>query len=275
MPEYVEALSSCLLAQHWFNSVKNSSPLLLKAMYADATLDEQRKSNDPLVKMGLPYPLAPDSKVKRGPRLAQNPIYPPISCSVQDAAFQLKDVVFNPRSVLLLLESSSSDPAVAGMWWMQVQLLTHTIAQVYTLSQWRDSISKIDKDIRGFKVGMALDFGDYVLSFLTIDLVFRVFYSRSRDELPAPLYDIYLHFEKSLQVMIKWARARRTGKKKCSGSAIETIRKNTNIFVGIGVYTASEVFHHAGLLPILTESELFDSPSRFARFVSSFYSHAA
>ncbi len=120
MPEYVEALSSCLLAQHWFNSVKNSSPLLLKAMYADATLDEQRKSKDPLVKMGLPYPLAPDSKVKRGPRLAQNPIYPPISCSVQDAAFQLKDVVFNPRSVLLLLESSSSDPAVAGTWWMQV-----------------------------------------------------------------------------------------------------------------------------------------------------------
>ncbi|KAF4600759.1 hypothetical protein EYR38_005404 [Pleurotus pulmonarius] len=48
------------------------------------------------------------------------------------------------------------------MWWMQVQLLTHTIAQVYTSSQWRDSISKIDKDIRGFKVGMALDFGDYV-----------------------------------------------------------------------------------------------------------------
>jgi hypothetical protein len=124
MPEYVELVSSCRLAKHWFDTVKDKSDLSLKNIYIDASKAEQKSSKvHPLAKEGLPYPLAAGSKVKRGPRFAQEPVYPPINSSIIDAAFRLTGVSFNPRNVLLQFQSSSPDAEVAGEWWMQVCIL--------------------------------------------------------------------------------------------------------------------------------------------------------
>jgi hypothetical protein len=124
MPEYVELVSSCRLAKHWFDSVKDKSDLTLKNIYIDASKAEQKSSKiHHLAKEGLPYPLASGSKVKRGPRFAQELVYPPINSSITDAAFCLTGVAFNPRNVILRFQSFSLDTEVAGEWWMQVHIL--------------------------------------------------------------------------------------------------------------------------------------------------------
>ncbi len=76
--------------------------------------------------------------------------------------------------------------------------------------------------------------------------------------------------------------------------AMHVIRDANEVFLGIGVYTVSEIFHRAGewsgfrfarsfpfrsdciqgLSPVLTEAEVFDSPSRVARLIEAFYCHA-
>ncbi|KAF4606217.1 hypothetical protein EYR38_000266 [Pleurotus pulmonarius] len=267
-----------MLARHWFDTKKNTSKLLLRNIYIDATKSEQQRSQaHPLAKQGLPYPLAPGSKVKRGPRFAQGLVYPPMACSIPDAAFRLVGVHFNPRNVLLQFNSSSLHEETAGQWWMQVQMLTHTVLQVYDADQWGRASQKLTNDHctqkRGFKIGMALDFGDYVMAFLTMDNLFRVFYARNRETLPAPLFDIYNDFKESLKLIIDWAESRANDDR--SGLAAEAIRKAAGTFVGIGVYTISEIMHRAGLLPILTEKEVFDNPSQFARLIEAFYCHAA
>ncbi|KAK7007222.1 hypothetical protein R3P38DRAFT_2793079 [Favolaschia claudopus] len=51
-----------------------------------------------------------------------------------------------------------------------------------------------------------------------------------------------------------------------TGLACKVIRAANDVFFGIGVYTVIETFFLAGLSPFLTEAELFDCPSRVARF---------
>ncbi|KAF4569538.1 hypothetical protein EYR36_009332 [Pleurotus pulmonarius] len=113
---------------------------------------------------------------------------------------------------------------------LEVQMLTHTVLQVYDADQWGKSISTVDKSKQGFKIGMALDFGDYVMAFLTMDNLFRL---------------------------------------------LKPFARQQELLLEIGVYTISEIMHRAGLLPILTEKEVFDDPSRFARLIKAFYCHAA
>lgn len=48
-----------------------------------------------------------------------------------------------------------------------------------------------------------------------------------------------------LQAIIDWAEERSKGDR--SGLASDAIRKAAAIFVGIGVYTISELFHRAGI----------------------------
>ncbi|KIJ99464.1 hypothetical protein K443DRAFT_8420 [Laccaria amethystina LaAM-08-1] len=91
MPEYVELVSSCQLAKHWFDHVKDKSDLCLKNIYINTSKAEEKSSKiHPLAKEGLPYPLAAGSKVKRGPRLAQEAV------SITDATFHLTGVTFDP-----------------------------------------------------------------------------------------------------------------------------------------------------------------------------------
>jgi hypothetical protein len=62
----------------------------------------------------------------------------------------------------------------------QVQLLKHTVTQVFHKSDWDEAICMVNKVERGFKVGIAFEFDNYVLAFLTLDLLIQAsFLSKS------------------------------------------------------------------------------------------------
>ncbi|KAJ7825261.1 hypothetical protein B0H13DRAFT_1525160, partial [Mycena leptocephala] len=55
----------------------------------------------------------------------------------------------------------------------QVQLLKHTVTHVFHKSGWDEAICVVNKVERGFKVGVAFEFDNYVLAFLTLDLLIQ------------------------------------------------------------------------------------------------------
>ncbi|GLB43862.1 hypothetical protein LshimejAT787_1500460 [Lyophyllum shimeji] len=139
-------------------------------------------------------------------------------------------------------------------YWLQVQLLKHTVLQVYDKLDWNMSIRKVHKKARGFKVGIAFEFRKHVVAFLTQDLLLQMHWAQNRGELPAQQPD-----------------QRRDEKVNRSGNAMEKLRTE-GVMCGVGVYTVSELWHRAGLSPSLTEAEVFDSASRTARLCAAYYS---
>lgn len=106
---------------------------------------------------------------------------------------------------------------------------------------------------------MALDFGEYIIAFLSLDLVFKVSYNyfnsafinsvqpiwaRSREDLPAQHIDVYQDYCAFLEQVTAWADQKLSSPR--DGFAINAIRKACKIFGGVGVYTVLELFFRAG-----------------------------
>ncbi|KAF9486912.1 hypothetical protein BDN71DRAFT_1553085 [Pleurotus eryngii] len=181
MPEYIELYASYWLVNHFIHSVQPECHLVLRAIIIDATDPEQACSpSHLLVCKGFPYPFAQGAKVPQGSRGSQNNIYPPISCNIPDTHLKLKDMHFHSRSLILHFTSSSEDASVTREWWMQVQMLTHTIIQVYAVLDFHERICKVPKKACRFRVAMALDLGEYVMVFLLLDNMFGVWYSQTQ-----------------------------------------------------------------------------------------------
>lgn len=131
---------------------------------------------------------------------------------------------------------------------------------------------------------MALDFGDWVVAFLSLDNMFKVrvshtyldpfnitilkpIYAIDREDLPAQHIDVYFDFEKFVDSAVNWAHCALFSQKRADEAtldnrptgfpnppkplatrdrlALHAIRKS-DIFGGLGVYTATEVFFLAG-----------------------------
>ena len=122
----------------------------------------------------------------------------------------------------------------------------------------------------------------------------EVHWAADKSQLPAQHSDVYSNFGVFLERVVSWMSDRRhRSSKRCNAAAMEVIRKEPNVFPGIGVYSVTEVFHKAGKLsselsltisliiifaglpPGITESELFESADRTARFCVAFYTFAS
>ncbi|KAK7016495.1 hypothetical protein R3P38DRAFT_2541994, partial [Favolaschia claudopus] len=164
---------------------------------------------------------------------------------------------------------------------IQVRLLKHTVAQAFAKKDLEEAVCKVDRTDRGFKVGLAFEFKDYVLAFLTLDLLIQVhfyfsvtcYWSPNRASLASQPH-VYLDFPRFLEDAVKWIADRRNVQSNRSGNAMTLVRTSTEIFAGAGVYSMHELWHMAGLAPNLTEAEVFDSPSRTVRLCASYYHFA-
>lgn len=47
--------------------------------------------------------------------------------------------------------------------------MTHTLLQIYSSAEWYGSIVRTSKYKRGFKVPFAIDFGDWIMAFTSLD----------------------------------------------------------------------------------------------------------
>ncbi|KAJ7830755.1 hypothetical protein B0H14DRAFT_2365597 [Mycena olivaceomarginata] len=151
-----------------------------------------------------------------------------------------------------------------GPLFLMVQWLTHTSVQLYPRDVYEER-GKICK----FRIGMALIFEHYVISFLSSDLVFQPTWASSREVLPPSPSNFYDPGWEFLTAITKWMQSRLNADR--NGLACEVIRAANDAFLGIGVYTVVEIFFLAGLSPFLTEAEVFTNPSRVARFCGGYF----
>ncbi|KAJ7183593.1 hypothetical protein C8R46DRAFT_843602, partial [Mycena filopes] len=155
-----------------------------------------------------------------------------------------------------------------GPLFLMIQWLTHTSVQLYSRDVYESTVQLVNKTVRKFRVGMALVFEDYVIAFLSSDLVFQPTWASTREALPPSPSDFYHRDWDFLPTLVQWMGNRRNMDR--NGLACEVIRSANDVFLGIGVYTVVEIFFLAGLSPFLTEAELFDIPSRVARFCGGY-----
>ncbi|KAJ7064387.1 hypothetical protein B0H15DRAFT_958636 [Mycena belliarum] len=249
MPECRECEASFLVVNAGIKDLRNHRACFhLRHIEVDATDKEQaRLKTDHPAKSGLPYAITSDSKVQRGNTNGQSYVYPEMwrtggKKNAQNAPHSLSELVlqsieYTHRALIINF----------GPLLLMIQWLTHTSGHVFTLSEWKESFGLVDKKLRKNKVGMALVFAEFVVVFLSHDLVFQPTWVESRNMLPPSPADFYSK---------DWVFSR------CSG-ALDVYA--SDVFLGIGVYTVIEVFFLAGLSPLLTEAELFDNPSRTVR----------
>ncbi|KAK7057079.1 hypothetical protein R3P38DRAFT_3544272 [Favolaschia claudopus] len=244
MPEFCEALVSALLCIYFLNSSPPGS-LLVKNLWADATIAESTDHPEgSRAALGHVYPLESTCTALRGSSDAQTPLYPPPFATKLDdpkdppipiikRGLTLVEVETHPRNVILRFKDNVSKDC-----WCQVQLLKHTVAQAFSKKDWDEAVCKVNRADRGFKVGLAFEFEDYVLAFLTLDLLIQ-----------PPLAsqpDVYLNFPQFLDDLVKWITKRRGQQTDRSGNAMTAVRTSTEIFAGAGVYTIPELWHMAG-----------------------------
>ncbi|KAH6908577.1 hypothetical protein BKA70DRAFT_1481838 [Coprinopsis sp. MPI-PUGE-AT-0042] len=170
-----------------------------------------------------------------------------------------------------------------GHTYLKVAFLMHTSIQCYKKDVWKNSIMAVSAVDRGFKVGLALEFDDFFLCFLTFDLVFQpewlkvpdptIVDPRARLDLGP---DIIADYPGFLKGVADWVKERRnlTGRNARQGLACDAVRHASLVWVGVGAYTVCEIFFIAGLSPFLLEHEVFDSPSRTARLCEAFWQFA-
>ncbi|KAJ7468853.1 hypothetical protein B0H11DRAFT_2045141 [Mycena galericulata] len=273
MPELPEAIISGTLPQFFVNEQPKGSILLLD-IQADATQAERAlHPAGSAANLGYVYSLESSSTALRGTSGMQTPIYPPLyATSPDEPAVQilqhglvLIDVETHPRNVLLKFQDNQS-----RTYWCQIQLLKHSVSQIYNKSDYAEAISVVNSSER-FKVGIAFVFQDHVLAFLTLDLLIQFHWAETREKLPARQPDVYLEFPRFLEDLVSWIKKRRQVQSSRAGNALALVRDSTEIFPGAGVYTTAELWHMAGLSPNLTEAEVFDSASRTARLCAAFF----
>ncbi|KAF7321215.1 hypothetical protein HMN09_00210500 [Mycena chlorophos] len=267
MPELRETTASGLIALHGFRLASaQGTDWTLLGIECDATKQEAKKAGaTERARQGLVYALHDSSKVQRGQRSHQSPVYPQILEEDEELeSLALRGLESTHRALILDM----------GPAWLMVQYLTHTSVQWYRRSAWNSTIRNVSKEVRGFHIGMALVFRDWVLAFPTIDLLFQPTWVRRRAELSIPPC-VYDNFHEFVGTIAQWvedtgmlaSKSRKLGTQR----ACEAIRNANKVWYGIGVYTVCELMFFAGISPFITLREFVRCPSRVARFVSALW----
>ncbi|KAJ7260144.1 Cupredoxin [Mycena rebaudengoi] len=265
MPEDREGESNYVMAKRGFDRSKaEGDTLQVEALFIDATEAEaKRPKAHPDAKMGLAYAIDTSCTAKRGNPTSQTPIYPPQWKAPGSPVIQslvLHGVDRTERSLILDF----------GDLFLNFQYLTHSMPQWLPRALWELSIAVVSRDVRKARVGMAFLFARYTLVLFSSDLVFGPTWRKTREELPKSPSDIYSPSWDFPGAVAEWIQVRVDGNSARNGLACTIIRGASHVFLGIGVYTVLELFFLAGMSPLLTEREVFDSPSRTARLVLAY-----
>ncbi|KZV95413.1 hypothetical protein EXIGLDRAFT_766221 [Exidia glandulosa HHB12029] len=275
MPEIRECIAHFVLLLHMLGFFNWCAlrPWPLLEIWVDATKNEMQHSQPHREKAriaaGLPYPLSETSQAHRGPRPTR--LWPD---GVTGGPFGLKrrmrlrDVVYSARALYLDF----------GHRWLSFQFLTHSSVHMYTLADW-ELLKNIPQEGRSYKFALVLVFSQAVIAFQTLDMMFQPTWHKScpspqpnvcpwTEETPYPENVSFLQTVADF-LRKRWARGTRAWPNQL---AIQYVRTLGDIFPGIGVYSVSEIFTMAGLPHDLTVAELFNCPSRLARFCEAYYS---
>ncbi|KAI0685134.1 hypothetical protein BC835DRAFT_1421541 [Cytidiella melzeri] len=273
MPEINECKCSGYLVQAFISDIKaqaakqgdaDKEPRVLN-LWADPTRDESTRSSDERAHAGHVYQLKPTAQIERGQNGSQTMVYPEAlgnrrKITVKDQHLFLAEADWTPRDVVLRFRNLFGQSLYA-----QVKLFTHVLAQVYTREQWENAIMVVPRSQRKFAVGLAFEFRNHFLAFVSRDLLVQ--------DLPASeRFDIHREPLKFLEALVSEVHKRFSPRCQRDCLAVVKVRE---LLHGCGAYTVCEVFHRAGLPVTLTEHDLLDNGSRVARLVLAFYHIAA
>ncbi|EPQ61203.1 hypothetical protein GLOTRDRAFT_90440 [Gloeophyllum trabeum ATCC 11539] len=277
MPEYREVKAMDKFIEEVLNTRAFwKCDLTVQNIWADATDKEQLKSSNVRVQAGHAYKLDTSCKCMRGQKDNQTPLFPPMWKG--RGAAPISSLRLGPDSVSSTGHTVTLDfgPLVLSM-----APLTHTSVQCYSRSTWETAVLQIPKKDRKFLVAIGFEFKDFVLAFLSADLMFQAsspIWRTKKDALaaPPPPPDIYDDFNGFLVLIVKYYEPRIASRGVGRGLMIIQMRTGDSPWriCGIGVYSLSEIFDRAGLSPWLTEGEVIRCPSRLARLCAAFYSFA-
>ncbi|KAH6903246.1 hypothetical protein BKA70DRAFT_1433758 [Coprinopsis sp. MPI-PUGE-AT-0042] len=276
MPEWREMYAHWQTCRYFLFIVWAASSKTLLRLWADASNAERAYGTD-----GNVFPLDSLCRIKRGANKAQTFLAPeatlqstanPNPPSIRSLSWILRDVHRNGRALFFDF----------GSIYLKMAFLTHMSVQFYSKKMWEKSVRVVPRQTRGFKVGLALEFEDFVLAFNTIDLVFQPQWipipPTSRQLDPVLRFDlgndVLRDYRGFVAGVSEWIKSRRNGRGARNGLACEVMRNASLVWVGVGVYSVCEVFFLAGLSPFLLEWEVFDFPSRTARLCEAFWQFA-
>ncbi|KAG6835488.1 hypothetical protein H0H93_000898 [Arthromyces matolae] len=223
MPEFRETLAHFFIVIWlWFRFRFDYSWTLL-ALWVDFTEKEARNSRIrkiPGAKEGhVCQLLAEHPNIKRGTNGSQDPVFPPHLCKTKSNpnpppldSFTLRDVKTTNRALILDF----------GSLYLKFSYLTHCSVQFYTSEKWYSSVCKMPKHLRGFHIVLALEFKEYVLAFISLDLLAQPEWAVSQDDFDPTPPDVYTEYCEFLGCVVKWIKSRRDSAR--SGRACDIIR---------------------------------------------------
>ncbi|KAF5336585.1 hypothetical protein D9611_006635 [Ephemerocybe angulata] len=255
MPEYREVTAHYVHVQLCLEKLQETNSTTVLDIWADPSLKAHEADLSPTKCV---IRLTRSMNVTRGSKSSKVSLFPqilPHDKPISSLAF--RDVSMTPRAVRL-------DFTVMHL---QLAFLTHTSVQFFSQNLW-DEVKATSQEKRKFRVGMAFEFKTHVLAFVSLDNLFQPFWALRAIDLPEGHIDAYKDLRGFLFSLVRWMENRR--KRNRLGLATEIIRKGEkgkNVFGGVGKYTVLELFFMGGLSPFLTEQDVFDDPSRTARFI--------
>ncbi|KAF8886455.1 hypothetical protein CPB84DRAFT_1850134 [Gymnopilus junonius] len=184
---------------------------------------------------------------KRGSKGCQTHIFPQ---GLRKTQAQKNPPSLNTLELKAIEHTSRAIFLMFGSMRLKVAYLMHTSIQWYKRAHWDKCVRHVSKDNRG-KIGLALEFKDYIITFITNDLVFQPIWEETFDKkkkkwglnpIPPSIYDDYSYF---LTKVANWIETRSRGIR--SGLACEVMRSTQDVWCGIGVYTVCELFFDAGM----------------------------
>ncbi|KAF5323080.1 hypothetical protein D9611_009251 [Ephemerocybe angulata] len=245
MPEYREVTAHYVHVQLCLEKLQETNSTTVLDIWADPSLKAHEADLSPTKCV---IRLTRSMNVTRGSKSSKVSLFPqilPHDKPISSLAF--RDVSMTPRAVRL-------DFTVMHL-------------QFFSQNLW-DEVKATSQEKRKFRVGMAFEFKTHVLAFVSLDNLFQPFWALRAIDLPEGHIDAYKDLRGFLFSLVRWMENRR--KRNRLGLATEIIRKGEkgkNVFGGVGKYTVLELFFMGGLSPFLTEQDVFDDPSRTARFI--------
>ncbi|KAF8835226.1 hypothetical protein BDN67DRAFT_1015720 [Paxillus ammoniavirescens] len=158
-----------------------------------------------------------------------------------------------------------------GTLHLSIAFLTHTSIQLYPKDVWVKSVVSVHKELRKFYIGLAFEFEDFVLAFVTLDIMFQPVWGERVSELPFRHPDVFIDHGAFLEAIAGWVLNRSSSPR--NRLALTAVRESVE-WHGVSVYTAIELFVMAGVSPFLLEHEVFNNPSRTAWLCDAFYTFA-
>lgn len=153
------------------------------------------------------------------------------------------------------------------------------------LDDWKASVARVPRKLR-YKVAIAFEFGDFVLVFASLDNVFQPNWAVNQSSFARQDMSVYYDYPHFIQLVCNWVETEvlqavldmprkdkfwpRAGRPSLSGLAIEVVRDARDVFCGLGVYTACEVFHLAGEYNLYRSTSMIFY-SRSYRFIPVYY----